>query len=283
MQKFLAQVSNPGYSYKQSHSSDNAGSLSCWATKELQNNIYVYIFFFLFFFFAFLIHWVRPGIEPASSWRPRWVPSPLSHNRNAHDNNFWRERYYSVPRNKCEAGLSAVCHGCRLMAAVSVGRSWRASLGITFVLLCFHLVLGAQSSQIGLQHWVQTPCPSAWQLAIVLCAHHSSGQTERHFRCHHPLSLVQREACILTPWWRRKWGRLLGAPGSCLWLLLYWCVVINSGLYEHEPDTEQEEFHANSRHWTPLTIIPSHNQLVSWGISPIKAWWIPFWPNNQIF
>ena len=30
-----------------------------------------------------LTHWVRPGIEPAFSWRPHWVLNPLSHSENS--------------------------------------------------------------------------------------------------------------------------------------------------------------------------------------------------------
>ena len=38
---------------------------------------------------GFLIHWVRPGIEPASSWRLRWVLNPLNHNGNS-----WSYSYF---------------------------------------------------------------------------------------------------------------------------------------------------------------------------------------------
>ena len=49
MWKFLGQGSNLCHGLNQSHSSDNAGSLTHWATRELQENLFLCIFFFFFF------------------------------------------------------------------------------------------------------------------------------------------------------------------------------------------------------------------------------------------
>ena len=42
MWKFLGHGLNPCHSSKQSHNSDNDGSLMCWATKELLKHVFIY-------------------------------------------------------------------------------------------------------------------------------------------------------------------------------------------------------------------------------------------------
>ena len=151
------------------------------------------------------------------------------------------------------------------LSATVVGRCWldpcvvlRASLGIISVLLHLHLVLRALNSQT----WAAAQgCRSAtlrddWSSPSLLFT--SCADREVCYLCNHPFWLVQKEAVAFTSWWRRKfllkrwgcWGLQVSMCGLvlvCGYKLKSICVWTN---------TEEEEFHPISRHWTLITITP---------------------------
>ena len=74
-----------------------------------------------------LTHWVRPGIEPASSQRQCWVLNPLSHNRNSlmHTFFFFFSFFLAALQHMEFSGqgsdLSCSCHlGCSCGVATSL-------------------------------------------------------------------------------------------------------------------------------------------------------------------
>ena len=61
-----------------------------------------------------LTHWMRPGIEPASSWRQHWVFNPLSHSRNSSKYTFKSTYMWEDEEDgrviRCEAHLLLQIH-----------------------------------------------------------------------------------------------------------------------------------------------------------------------------
>lgn len=91
--------------------------------------------------------------------------------------NSWSDRYYSVPWNKCEAGiaLTAEAEGCCELCPWA--GAWRASLASSLCSSVFTWASGGCVLRLGLQHWVEavtTLLPANW--LSVLCAAHAPAQ-----------------------------------------------------------------------------------------------------------